>query len=66
MNRFDDAEATRPGIRAFDSFLMALRQWRRARRSLRELALLDESQLRDVGLTRGQALFGVGGSFRER
>lgn len=41
----------------------AIREWRRRYRSRRELALFDETQLMDLGLSRSQALFESGKSF---
>lgn len=35
----------------------SFKKWRQRRRTLRALADLDESQLRDIGLTRDEALF---------
>ena len=34
-----------------------MREWRRSARSRRELAGLDDYQLRDLGLSRSQAVF---------
>ena len=39
------------------------RAWRRMQRSRRELAALDDYQLRDIGLSRSQAVFESGKSF---
>ncbi len=51
--------ARRALARAVDTF----RQWRRLSRSRRELAALDELQLKDFGLSRSQAQFESGKSF---
>lgn len=40
-----------------DSMFAAFRQWRAAGRSRRELAQLDDYQLHDIGLSRGDAQF---------
>jgi len=42
------------------------REWRLRARSRRELARLDEHQLRDIGLSPSQASFESGKSFLER
>lgn len=39
-------------------------QWRNHRRTLRALAELDEHQLRDIGLTRDEAVLGHRNSYR--
>lgn len=49
--------------RALGRGLAALAQWRRVNRSRRELATLDAHELRDLGLSRSQALFESGKSF---
>ena len=49
-------EAVTNGIAAF-------REWRRVSRSRRELAQLDDYQLRDIGLSRSQAMFESGKVF---
>ena len=36
-----------------DQAIAALRVWRKARRAAEELALMDDRQLADIGLTRG-------------
>lgn len=44
------------------SMLAALRRYRVRRRTFRELACLDDRQLSDIGLTRGQlSAFAAGG-----
>jgi len=44
----------------------ALKEWRRVSRSRRELAALDESQLKDFGLSKSQALFEGDKTFLQR
>jgi uncharacterized protein YjiS (DUF1127 family) len=48
---------------AFARAVAAYREWRLMRRSRAELARLDDYQLRDIGLSRSQALFESGKSF---
>ena len=43
--------------------IVCFRQWRQLSRSRRELSTLDEYQLRDIGLSRSQAVFESGKSF---
>ena len=43
--------------------IVRFRQWRQLSRSRRELSTLDEYQLRDIGLSRSQAVFESGKSF---
>jgi uncharacterized protein YjiS (DUF1127 family) len=44
----------------------AFKDWRQTARSRRELATLDEYQLRDIGLSRSQAAFESGKVFLQR
>jgi uncharacterized protein YjiS (DUF1127 family) len=44
----------------------AYREWQRVSRSREELARLDDYQLRDIGLSRSQALFESDKTFFER
>jgi uncharacterized protein YjiS (DUF1127 family) len=39
--------------RALDQTIAALRVWHKARRAAEELALMDDRQLADIGLNRG-------------
>ena len=43
--------------------IAAFREWRQVSRSRRELATLDDYQLRDIGLSRSQAMFESGKVF---
>ena len=43
-----------------------IEEWRRLGRSRRELAVLDDYQLRDIGLDRSEALFESAKSFLRR
>ncbi len=49
--------------RALGRSTAAFKEWRRVSRSRRELATLDAHDLRDLGLSRSQALFESGKSF---
>lgn len=46
--------------------IVHFRQWRQLSRSRRELSTLDDYQLRDLGLSRSQAVFESGKSFLQR
>jgi len=52
--------------RTLDHAAAVLEQWRRVSRSRRELATLDEVQLKDFGLSKSQALFESGKTFLQR
>jgi uncharacterized protein YjiS (DUF1127 family) len=54
------------GLRLIATWLAAYREWRLVSRSRKELAQLDDYQLRDIGLSRSQALFESGKTFFER
>ena len=43
--------------------IASFRKWRQVSRSRRELATLDDYQLRDIGLSRSQAMFESGKFF---
>jgi len=48
------------------SALRALAAWRNRRAALREILLLDERLLQDIGLTRAEAWAAVNGTLRDR
>jgi len=48
-----DGHSVTIAIEALVALHGAFKQWRRRRRTLKALAELDEHQLRDIGLTRG-------------
>lgn len=57
------SQAPAPGSSILARAGAVLRQWHHSSRSRRELAALDDYQLRDLGLSRSQAQFDAGQPF---
>jgi uncharacterized protein YjiS (DUF1127 family) len=54
---FRDGHIVISVVEALAAFYVSFRQWRGRRRTLKALAELDERQLHDIGLTRGEIHF---------
>ncbi|HTM74991.1 MAG TPA: DUF1127 domain-containing protein [Pseudolabrys sp.] len=54
---FRDSHIVISVVEALAAFYVSFRQWRGRRRTLKALAELDERQLHDIGLTRGEVHF---------